>query len=353
MLDALFSRDRKNTYYVFINCMSDQVAERLPKWNCPNVHIVRRRFPNKLLHASIALFGKPNIESLVKNYDKADVLLSLNPHFTKTRLPHLLTIHDLSIMVDPALFSPYQRLWHKAIGLKRQIIQAHTLLSVSKNTKNDLVQHANQNPSSITVLYPGPPTPQKLCITTHCPYRKGHPTIVVVGTRERRKNILRIIDAFATTRKNHPTVQLILIGPEGYQWKRARKKIHHHKIADSVQVAGYADEQQKWELLNHATIALYPSLYEGFGLPVLEAMRAGAPVVTSIGSSLPEAAGNAGLLINPWSTEMIAHALDTLLTNPELRATLQKRGTIHVGKFSWERSAETLLETINAYAHRY
>lgn len=357
LMDALFAIDRQNEYYVFINCFRDAVAARLPRWTYPNVHMVRTRIPNKLFHSAIALFRRPRLDRLVeKRIDAAiDAVVSFNPHFLALSrdVPFFLTIHDLSHTIDPHFFRPYDRLWHRMVGVKRLIARANGIFAVSQNTAQDIEQLYTVAPERIQLLSPGAPTVSPRCASSVCPNDAPHPRIIFIGTRERRKNVLGAIRAFAQVAVNHPQAELVLVGGCGYAWHEAEEVLRTLPMRDRIRVVGYTSESDKWELLRHATVCVYPSFYEGFGLPILEALAVGVPVVTSIGSSLPEAGGAAALYCNPWRPDMIAHAIDLLLTDPSLREKLQQAGQEHVAQFSWEKSAHRLLQTLTDYAHRH
>ncbi len=359
LLNEFFKLQSEHEYFLFINCAKDEIASRLPNW--PNTRVIRTKIPSKILNTWISLTGKPELEKLIGQ--KFDLFISLNPHFCPNKkIPHILMIHDISVLIDKYLFSPYQRFWHKAIKLVQQIKNADTLLTVSENTKKDLIDLLDISQEKIHVLYPGLPVDFKnsqnfkvagvfngIFADAKIPQKKS---IIVLGTREKRKNIENIIHAFALAHRKHDNIELDLVGPPGYGWAKAKKLIHKYKIQDSVNAHGYISDAKKWNLISNAEINLYPSLYEGFGLPVIEAMLCKIPTITSSGSSLVEAAGNSALLINPWQPDMIAHAIDQVLTNSELRDKLKSNTQEHLQKFSWNNSARKLLNIINNYANR-
>ncbi len=351
LCDALFSLPTSHTFYLLHNCAKDSVAARLPDWNLPHVTPVRTTLPSKLLHARIALTGKPTLDELAKKTTgkQMDLVISLNSHFTTTSsaVPHVLTVHDVSILIDHHLYSPKQRLWHKAIKLKKQIAEADHLLAVSQNTKQDVVALCDRKPEDVTVVSPGAPVER-------APLRPANPepTVLFLGTLEKRKNITGVVHAFTLLLKKIPSAKLILAGNPGYGWSEAQSLIKTYGIENSVTVLGYIDEQTKHHLLHSADVLFYPSHYEGFGIPVIEAMAAGTPVVTSIGSSLAEAGGTAALLTHPWRHDMMATALEQALTNQVLRETLHQNAQQHLDQFNWMTSARRLLTLIDSYAHR-
>ncbi len=360
LLDALFALESDHHYYVFINCAKDSVANRLAQWDNPQVHIVRTKIPSKLLHASIALFGRPYLDRLVAQKARVtiDLVVSLNSHFTRVspQIPHVLTIHDLSIAINPRWYSRWQRLWHRAIGLHTQIARATMLISVSHNTKQDLMELYDITQEQIVVIPPGIPKPLEAAdhVEHHDEQSSSQQqTILFLGTLEYRKNILNVIRSFAILKRKHPHAHLILAGNAGHGWQEAKRLIKSLGLEQSITRHPYVSEARKTQLLSHADVLLYPSFYEGFGLPVIEALHHGTPVVASVGSSFTQAGADAILSVNPWQPDMIAHALDLLLTNQELRTTLAIRATVHLKQFSWDFSAHKLLRLLDQYAHRH
>lgn len=354
LLTALFQNDTTNDYFLYINCAKDSVAARMPVWHQPNVHVVRTRWPSKLLHACIVFLKWPHLNVLVeKRIGKSiDIVVSLNPHFTalSPTVPFLLTVHDVSIAVDRYFFSPYERLWHRLVQLPRLLARAHTIFSVSYATKKDLEDLYQIPAEKITVLAPGVPSTTQHPTQTPIP---SHKKIIILGTRARRKNIANALRAFAMVHRRHPDTELVLVGNEGYGWDEAAPLLKELEIEKSVQIIGYADEQTKQALLHSAAVSVYPSFYEGFGLPILEAFREGAPVVTSLGSSLQEAGGAGALYCNPWRPDMIACAISSIFTDGDLRTTLIEAGREQLTRFSWGKSAQLLKQTIESYAHRH
>lgn len=351
LCDALFALPTEHEFYVFYSCSNNVVAERMPLWNHPHVHTVRSKIPSKFLHTSVTLLKRPTLDWLAKQYigKPIDCVLSLNAQFTavSSGVPHVLTVHDVSIAIDPKLYSWKQRLWHAAIRLKRQIQHATHIIAVSKNTKQDVESLYGRDPGQVSVAYPGAPSDR-------LPLRPASPApmILFLGTCEKRKNISGVIHAFAQVRKTFSNATLALAGKPGHGWKAAEQLIAGYDLEDAVTITGYCNETIKQDLLRTADVMVYPSLYEGFGIPVIEAMTAGTPVVTSLGSSLAEAGGNAALLVHPWRHDMLADALIQLLTNQSLRETLHQNTQSHLDQFSWEHSARAVLDVINQYAHR-
>jgi glycosyltransferase involved in cell wall biosynthesis len=177
-------------------------------------------------------------------------------------------------------------------------------------------------------------------------HRRGLPErfALFVGTLEPRKNLVRLVEAFARIKNDQ--VGLVLVGGKGWLYDELFSRVEALGLSKIVTFAGYVtgDELPLW--YNAATALAYPSVYEGFGLPVLEAQACGTPVLTSNASSLPEAAGDAGLMVDPYDTDALAAGLHRLLTDESLQYELRERGLIHARQFSWPRTAR---ETAGVY----
>jgi glycosyltransferase involved in cell wall biosynthesis len=173
------------------------------------------------------------------------------------------------------------------------------------------------------------------------------PYILYVGSLEPRKNLLRLLEAYRLVREWSPRWGLVIVGARN-AWKSTpvAAAVERYGLQDNVTFTGYVPDEDLPALYNGAGLFCFPSLYEGFGLPVLEAMACGAPVVTSNTSSLPEVAGEAALLVDPYDVEAIAAAMQRVLSEPELAEDLRRRGLARAAEFTWERTAR---ETIAVY----
>ncbi len=168
------------------------------------------------------------------------------------------------------------------------------------------------------------------------------PYIFSIGTVQPRKNYGRLIQALARIRASGFDIQLVIAGGRGWLEDSIYDTIHQEKMQDHVHFIGFVDEDDLPSLYHGALCLAFPSLYEGFGLPILESMACGTPVITSNISSLPEVAGDAATIINPYDVEELAHSIGQLIQNQNLRETLIKRGYERAGEFTWENSARQL-----------
>jgi glycosyltransferase involved in cell wall biosynthesis len=173
------------------------------------------------------------------------------------------------------------------------------------------------------------------------------PYVLYVGSLEPRKNLLRLLEAYSRLRSWSDKWFLVIVGARSFRKSSpVVKRVEELGLEASVRFTGYVPEEDLPAIYNGADLFVFPSIYEGFGLPVLEAMACGAPVVTSNTSSLPEVAGDAAVLVDPYNVNAIAVAMHQVLINPALGAELIEKGLIRAAQFSWKRTA---LETISIY----
>ena len=262
--------------------------------------------------------------------------------------PLVITIHDLSFLRYPHLFRPANRLYLR-IFTRASARRARRIIAVSAHAAEESVRLLGVAREKVDVVYHGVdpwfrPLPPEEVETFRA--RQGLPArfILYVGTLEPRKNLVRLVEAFA--RLGDPDVWLVLVGGRGWYDEEIFARVEELRLKDRVLFPGYVQAEELPHWYNAATVFAYPSLYEGFGLPVLEALACGTPVLTSDRSALPEAAGDGGLLVDPCDVEAIAGGLHRLLTESTLREELRQRGLAHAGRFTWRRTAE---ETVATY----
>ena len=252
------------------------------------------------------------------------------------------TIHDLTCFLMPELHPRANLAAERSFAAIAR--RADALIAVSESTKNDAVRVLGLQPEKITVIHSGIPhayfSPEPEMIdAVRKRYVLRKPYALFVGTIEPRKNVDLLLDAFeslpASIREHY---QLVIAGPPGWRSHHTMKRLRH------VHYLGYVPEAVLPALTAGATVFVYPSLYEGFGFPVVQAMAAGTPVITSNVSSLPEVAGDAALLFDPRSQSELHHALSRLLTSDGLRAAMASSGRTRAAQFHWEDCAERSLE---------
>jgi len=260
------------------------------------------------------------------------------------RTARVVTIHDLCWLKAPATMRASTR-WLDAQLMPRALAQADRVIAVSTATRDDLCA-AFPALEKRTVVIHEAPTPMPAPEPVEWLQRRAivAPYALFVGTLEPRKNLRRLLQAFATLapalREN---VQLVIAGPQGWGGERVDTEVARLGIGGHVCVLGRVDDTELATLYRHATCLAMPSLYEGFGLPLLEAMSQGTPVLTSRTASMPEVAGAAGLLVDPLEVMSIADGLARMLFDQSLRSRLAGEAQQQAARFSWARAAEETL----------
>jgi glycosyltransferase involved in cell wall biosynthesis len=303
------------------------------------------------------LFALPALAKL----HRADVLFNPygnGPLWMPPGLPLVIVNHDISWLDLPGVYSPAYRIFMPRIQ-RRAIRLARRVIAVSAYTADQIVSRLRVAPGRVQVVYNGvdpritaragrpdddTPLPPALADAL-----AGRPFFLFVGSLLPRKNLHRVLDAFAALRASHaPDAQIVVVGvkrvfgADGGEMQRS-------DLA-GVQFAGYVDDATLGALYRRAICLVCPSLYEGFGLPIVEAMALGAPVITSNVTALPEVAGDAALLVDPYDTDAIRQAMLRLLQDEGLRADLRARGYERARDFTWERAADGVLATLRRAA---
>jgi len=254
----------------------------------------------------------------------------------------LATVHDLAFMHFPRYYSWRSR-WLSWLTVWRAARLATRIIAVSEQTKQDLINKFKVAADRIVAI---PNALPHLPIAAVTPVVNGD-YILVVGRVEARKNPTAAIKAFALIAADYPKLQLVFAGSPGFQAEHAKQLAQALGLADRIQFLGFISPQTLADLYAYAKILLFPSFYEGFGLPVLEAFHYGVPVVASTTPAVSEVAGDAALLVEPTDTVGISRALVRLLEEPELRAELIAKGVERLKQFTWDVSAGQLRELIN------
>ncbi len=302
------------------------------------------RIPNKAINLGILLADSPTLEQLSHTKPKAIFIPNLNFVATQPDTPYILTIHDLSFHHHKEWYSKKVRMWHTALDPKKLICEASHVIAVSNATKNDCIKTFGITENKISTIYPGI---KKQTPSTE-PALVKKPYILSIGAIEPRKNLEVLFRAFKNLKKKHTNLQLVIVGPLGFRGKEIIKKISH----DDVIYLGYVTHKTKQNLLTHAKVFAYPSLFEGFGFPALEAMMMKTPVVASWTTSLKEILGSHTLLTNPYNHDELALAINSLLTDTILRNKLAESAHNHAQTFTWSRCANQTAQILKDTANK-
>ncbi|MBT4917172.1 glycosyltransferase family 4 protein [Candidatus Peregrinibacteria bacterium] len=271
----------------------------------------------------------------------------ITPSFISKRIRTVITVHDLVAFLFPQKHNFKATLIEK-ICLKRAAKRASKIITVSSNTASDL-QDKFQTPSKKIEVIPcaGNEAYKKINHQELTAFAKKtnlpKKFFLAVGTIEPRKNYKKLIEAFSIISERNPDYNLIIVGKNGWQFEEVYEEIQQKYLQKKVHILGYLSGKSLVNLYNLAEAFVFPSVYEGFGIPPLEAMMCGCPVVASYSSSIPEVVGDSALLIDPKSAESIASAMLKIIKDEELAEKLTNKGLQQAKKFSWEKSSKELL----------
>ena len=351
LLKALFVIDQNNQYILF-NSGSQKTKQRVKNVVSSithpqtNIELVHRSIPNKLINAANLL----NLSSAIPIKLQRSTDLLFLPNLTITNIDSqtrvVLTVHDLSWKYFPEFFSQKMLTWHKAAKPKMTIKKATHIITPSNSTKQDVIHSFKKSKHAVSTIAHGinPIFESKLQAQDHGIRSKYHlpkKFVLFMGTLEPRKNIHTLIDAVNEYRnQTGDDLHLVLAGNWG--WKSGKIKTHINK--QWIRHLGYVKDKERPAIYRSAKTLIWPSFYEGFGLPVLEAMACGTPVITSNTSSLPEISKNAAIHIDPFNHKDIRIALEQLLSSSKLQNQLQESGLAQASTFSWKKAAQKTLE---------
>jgi len=257
--------------------------------------------------------------------------------------PYVVSIHDMSLALLPECSTWKMRLIVPRV-LPRVARRARLVLVPSIATRDDVVRLLRVDPGRVRVIPYA--APRAFAADREVSPQWGPPYFLFVGNIEPRKNLARALRAFARIAPSLPGQRFLIAGQPGWKYDDVLKELRRPELQGRVEVRGYVDEDELVSLYRHATAFVYPSLYEGFGLPVIEAMACGTLVLASRVSALPELAEGAAVLVDPGDEEALADAMHALATDEALRARLRAAGRARAAQYSWEATAD---RTIEAY----
>lgn len=261
----------------------------------------------------------------------------------------VITIHDLAFLSMPETHQPARRMY-KSMTFHRSVVQSDKIVADSDSTQRECVNQAGIPKEKIVVVHGGvDPSMHRendaeILSGVKTKYGLKDRFILYVGTLERRKNLVRLVHSFAKLKKNGSMRhQLVLAGGRGYGYEEILEAARTDGVTEDISFPGFVEEEDMSPLYSLADLLVYPSLYEGFGFPPLEAMACGCPVIASNVTSLPEVVGDAGLLIDPSDTTALSEAILHVVSDREVHKSMVAKGYERVKKFSWQNSAQKLL----------
>lgn len=357
LLNYLPPKDATADFRLFYNGFR-KVRLDFPWINFQNVKVYPFSFPNRFIDLSIKVFGRPRLDRLIGGVD-----LFFSPHFFSAplskRVKKVTTFHDLSFEREPRFFSFRQRLWHWQVQARKAAKSSAKIIAVSRSTKEDLVNLYKIKPEKIEVVYSG--IDQKFRVLSESEtvlektrLKKNHNLpenfILYLGTIEPRKNIIGIIKAFDILKQDgfFADLNLVLAGSFGWLFDDIVKTWRSSPHRDSIKFLGFIEDEDKVGLYNLAKAFIYPSFFEGFGFPPLEAMACGVPTIVSASSSLPEVAGDGALLVDPYKIDDIYEGLKSVMCDRRLYQDLKFKGISRAKSFSWEKCARQTSQVLRS-----
>lgn len=342
--------DRESRYDVYTTRGLSANALGLP----PNFHVIPSRLPT--INPRVRIPWEQFLAPLILRRTRADLfhgVHSVVPLATST--PSVVTVHDLAFIRFAQTFRAYNRAYLD-FATRLSVRRAARVLVVSEHTKREVMGLLGVPAEQIVV------TPNAVRDHFRVPEKstleafrtaKGLPErfLLYVGTLEPRKNLPTLLEAYATIARTHD-VPLIVGGGKGWLYDAVFRRLEELGLQERVRFVGYVEEEELPLWYAAATVFVFPSIYEGFGMPPLEAMACGTPVVTSNSSSLPEVVGDAGITVPPHDPAGFAKALDRVLSDAELHEELRARGLAQARRFSWRITAERTLAAYRAVAGR-
>ena len=313
--------------------------------------------PNRWLTIGWHRLGAPlPVELLAAAHDLYHASDFVLPPVRKART--LLTVHDLSFLTTPECADASLRAYLSKV-VPPSVIRADHILADSQATKDDLIDLLHTSPGKVTVVYPGvdgrfqPVADTDELRRVRTQYNIGDgPFVLGVGTLEPRKNWPLLIRAWTILRRTTSLPhRLVIAGGKGWLTHEIFAAVEASSFKEDIVLTGFVADADLPALYTSADVFAFPSLYEGFGIPVLEALACSTPVVCADNSSLPEAAGDAALLADATDPQAFAAALQRLIEDEMLRTELRQRGLRHAARFTWRRSAETLWQTYQQVLH--
>lgn len=279
--------------------------------------------------------------------DQPDIIFSPTHYVPRwVTTPKVMAIMDVSYLIYPQMFR--SRDLHQLVNWTSYSVQvARVVLTISEFCKRAIIKRYGVPGERVVVTHPGlaMPKTQKKANTLGLPAGKVGDYILSVGTLQPRKNFTRLIEAFRTIAPKYPRLNLVIVGKKGWLYEDILAAPKKYGIESRVQFLDFVSDEQLPTLYKNAKAFVLPSLYEGFGLPVLEAMSYGCSVVVSKTSSLPEIAGEAGIYVDPTSVESIAKGLVDALEG-RIREKRERAAKVQVAKFTWEKAAKQTLEVL-------
>ena len=318
----------------------------------PNVRVRESRLPTT--NPLVRIVWEQCIAPMVLLRDRpAALFCPLNVVPLLTRCPAVVTVHDLAFLRFREQVQPV-KLHYRKLLTRASVHRAAHVLTVSEFTRREVIDLLGVAPEKVTVTLVGRDeqmAPLPAATVEHFRQAQGLPDrfLLFLSTLEPRKNLQTLLRAYAQVR-DALDMPLIVVGGKGWMYEPIFRLVDELDLRQHVHFAGFVPREDLGLWYNAATVFVYPSLYEGFGAPPLEALRCATPVITSNVASIPEVVGDAAITVDPTNVEALAAALVRVVTDPALQEELRRRGPLRAAQFSWERTAAGTLQALRAVA---
>lgn len=347
LIDYIAKIDRNDEFYLFYPVLNRRCD--IEKFYCPDGRNIKRVIQYCPIFSN-HLWLNWYLQYLMIRY-RIDVFHSLNYYLPRFKLPWVkmvVTVHDLSFFHSDNFYELWYTNYLKRCTIKA-VEMADRVIAVSNSVKNDIINSIRLGEEKVSVIYHGieQKDPKKVTISElsdrygiKCKY------LISIGGIGNKKNHINIVKAFAKLKEKVNNIQLVIVGGVDYGAEKVYELVSELGLGNCIRFMGYKDREDVDILLSNAELLLFPSQYEGFGFPILEAFQLGVPVIASKTTSMPEIADGAAVLVDPNNIEEIVNAICEILQNPQLKERLVSNGFERVRAFSWEKSA---METIEIY----
>lgn len=353
LLENIFELDKRNEYILFLNSYRDSHFDERIFAHFKNVKVKKFNYPNKLLNFCFWYLRWPLVDKMLGG---VDMFFMPNINFIalskKTKL--VLTVHDLSYEIFPETFSLKRRAWHGFINPRALCRRADQIIAVSDSSKSDIIEHFNVSAKKVQRIYNGvsdemteldrnDPKLIEVKERYHLPFN----FIFFLGTVEPRKNIQAIVKAFDQLKRlNKPELnkyKLVIAGGMGWKIQEILKAGRNAEFTNDIIFTSCITNEDKAAVYTLASLFIYPSFFEGFGIPAAEAMRCSVPVITSNTSSLPEVVGANAIMIDPDKPDELFLAMKEVLLDRQLCEHLELQSPRQAIRFNWRTAARETL----------
>ncbi len=353
ILPALFKAAPQHEFHLFFNSWKQGVE--LPRFKSfSNVKVHYFSYPNKFLTFSFRYLNFPKIDRLIGGVD-----VFFSPHFLPTPVSRecrkVVKFHDISFERMPRFFNVQRRIWHKYVSPKREAHSSDIVVAASHSTAEDLRLIYGVPRKKIITIYSGinknifynDSANHKRILRK---YNLNGNYILTLSTVEPRKNIRALVRAFSLikTDPRFNNLQLVICGGLGWSYKKIIYEAVNSEYSRDIILTGAVFEEEKPAIYKNARVFIYPSLYEGFGFPPLEAMYSGVPTIVSFTASLPEVVDSSALLVNPFRPGEIADSIKEVLTDQNLATELSEKGARRASTFNWHDTAQAILQVMTS-----